>query len=164
MAENLQDKISAFDTFFTSNHIQMLKILLAYVDPSLLQNMSIYIKLSELRYTLDLFRSYKKDKIPFPVRESFDTDKLCQEFLPLCTEPERQRLLHMKQMMDNLKNIRDIMEMMEMMKELFPEGEPFSNTSSKGSDNANPFSNSFNPMDFFSGLSGFPDLQEFFQN
>lgn len=161
MAEDSQDKISAFDALFTNNHIQMLKILLAYVNPALLQNMAIYIKLSELRYTLHLFQSVSpENKITFPVKEAFDTDKLCHEFLPLCTEQEKKRLLHMKQIMDQLKNMQDMMEMMEMMKVLFPNENPFGCPTDSGNDDQ-PFTGSFNPMDF---LSGYPDLQGFFQN
>ena len=49
------DKAAAFDTLFTSNRIQILKILAYYMDPRLLKGLAVYIKMSELQYTLTLF-------------------------------------------------------------------------------------------------------------
>lgn len=38
------DKAAAFDTLFTSNRIQILKILAYYMDPRLLKGLAVYIK------------------------------------------------------------------------------------------------------------------------
>lgn len=34
MDEKGQDKVMAFDTLFTTNHLQMLKVLTSYLDPA----------------------------------------------------------------------------------------------------------------------------------
>ena len=52
MDDNRIDKAAAFDTLFTSNRIQILKILAYYMDPRLLKGLAVYIKMSELQYTL----------------------------------------------------------------------------------------------------------------
>ena len=58
MADYSQDKVAAFDTLFTNNHIQMLKILVPYFDSTIQKNLAIYIKYLEFQYTLDLLKKY----------------------------------------------------------------------------------------------------------
>ena len=55
------DKAAAFDTLFTSNRIQILKILAYYMDPRLLKGLAVYIKMSELQYTLTPFSQASGD-------------------------------------------------------------------------------------------------------
>ena len=57
------DKAAAFDTLFTSNRIQILKILAYYMDPRLLKGLAVYIKMSELQYTLTLFRRHPETSL-----------------------------------------------------------------------------------------------------
>ena len=60
MDDNRIDKAAAFDTLFTNNRIQILKTLAYYIDPHLLKGLAVYIKLSELQYTLALDRQNDK--------------------------------------------------------------------------------------------------------
>lgn len=118
------DKVTAFDTLFTTNHIQMCKVLLSYLDPSAQQAMAVYIKLSELSYTLSFFKKHPGvSPLELPREETPDVSRICEEMLPFCSPSERERLSSMKQMMQTFRNMQDMMEMMQMMKELFPEGE-----------------------------------------
>lgn len=144
MDEQKQDKIVAFDTLFTTNHIQMLKILLPYVEPSIQKNMAVYIKFLELQYTISYFKLYTSSVLPgFPQENHFDVSKLCDELLPLCGHAEQEHLRRMKNMYQNLENLQDMMQMIQTMKDMFPEGEiPF------GTD----------PSALLSGLSGMPDM------
>ena len=52
------DKVLAFDTIFTNNHIKMLKVLLSYFDPAIQKTLAIYIKFLELNYTMEYFRRH----------------------------------------------------------------------------------------------------------
>ena len=45
--------VIAFDTLYTQNHIQILKILLPYFDPYGQSHLAVWIKYLELRYTLE---------------------------------------------------------------------------------------------------------------
>lgn len=140
MDERGQDKVVAFDTLFTTNHIQMLKVLLTYLDPATQKSIAVYIKWMELQYTLSFFRRYPGASIRgLPKEESFDAARLCDEMLPYCAPREKEQLQSMKNMLQNLSNAQEMMEMMQMMKELFPEGE-------------NPFQG--DAADILSGLSG----------
>ena len=49
------DKIQAFDTLFTNNHIQVYKILLPYFEPPMQKQLAVFIKYMEFRYTLSYF-------------------------------------------------------------------------------------------------------------
>ena len=73
------DKAAAFDTLFTSNRIQILKILAYYMDPRLLKGLAVYIKMSELQYTLTLFRRHPETSLciaPSSANEETDPSML----------------------------------------------------------------------------------------
>lgn len=139
MTEKGQEKIIAFDTLFTTNQIQLLKILLTYVEPSQQKTMAVYIKFLELQYTLTFFQRHPSSHINFPKGEKLDVSILCDEILPFCNPSQQEMLNNMKNMYQNYENMQEMMQMVQMMKELFPE-----------SDN----STDANPMSMFSGLLG----------
>lgn len=160
MDEKGQDKIIAFDTLFTNNHIQMLKILVSYMDPSTQKSIAVYIKFMELQYTLSFFRMYPNAALTqLPREESFDTTKLFDEILPFCAPEEQARMNNMKNMVQNFTNMQEMMQMMQTMKDLFPEGE-------------NPFQgNAADILSNFPGMDGmntsgidFSQIMNFFQN
>ncbi len=118
------DKAAAFDTLFTSNRIQILKILAYYMDPRLLKGLAVYIKMSELQYTLALFHRHPETSLctaPSSVNEETATE-LCSDLMPLCDEAQKASLKQVTQMMDNIHNFQEMMEMVQTMQELFPEG------------------------------------------
>lgn len=124
MDDNRIDKAAAFDTLFTSNRIQILKILAYYMDPRLLKGLAVYIKLSELQYTLALFRRHPETSLciaPASVNEA-SAAELCDDLMPLCNEAQKASLRQITQMMDNIHNFQEMMEMVQSMQELFPEG------------------------------------------
>lgn len=144
MEEKNADKILAFDTLFTTNTIQMLKVLITYLPPSTQKNFAVYIKLMELQYTLSFFQNHPDASLcGLPHENASDTAKLFDELLPFCNSSQKEKFLQMKNMMQTLENMQDMMQMMQMMKDLFPEG-------------TNPMNS--DPTTLFSGLSGFSDL------
>ncbi len=146
MTENYQDKIAAFDTLFTTNQIQMLKILLTYMEPSQQKTMAVYIKFMELQYTISFFKMHPDSSLPcFTTKKDINASKLCEEILPLCAPAEQEKIINMKNMMQNLENMQEMMQMIQMMKDLFPQGE-----NPMGSD----------PSAIFSGLSGMSGSSE----
>lgn len=155
MTDNIQDKVVAFDTLFTTNQIQILKVLLTYIDPSLQKNMAIYIKLMELQYTISFYQKHPASALShLPREDDINAAKLCDELLPLCGPSEQEKLRQMKAMYQNFENMQEMMQMVQMMKDMFPEGE-------------NPFGG--DPSALFSGLSDgsnmdMSQLFEMFQN
>lgn len=122
--ENIPDKILAFDTLFTTNHIQMLKILLSYAEPSSQKTMAVYIKFLELQYTISFFQKHPNSSPShFPREDSHNTFKLLGELLPFCTPSEQEQFRQIRSMLETFENMQGMMETMQIMKDLFPEGE-----------------------------------------
>lgn len=133
------DKIAAFDTLYTNNHIQMLKILFPNVQKEFRHRLAVYIKYLELQYTISL-----RESSPFSLNfcsgedsPPFDFGTLCDELSPFCSEKERSYLTQFKNMQNMIKQYKEIEAAMAMMKELFPEG--MAGPDSTGSENSNPF-------------------------
>ena len=74
MEKQETDCITAFDTLYTTNQLQMLKILLPYMQPDMQSYIAVYIKLNELLVTLHFSRecsshspvSHSKKDLTFP--------------------------------------------------------------------------------------------------
>ncbi len=123
MKEREKDKIMAFDTLFTTNTIQMYKILLSYMQPSLQKKFAVYIKLMELQYTISFFQNHPHALLKsISCEEKMNTSRLFDELLPFCDNSQREKMKQFKSMMQNFENMQEMMETIQMMKELFPEG------------------------------------------
>ena len=73
MEEQGSKTIAAFDSLFTTNKIQMLKILLPRLVPEQQGGFAIYIKLLELRYTFSFLRRHPGMQL-FGGRERLSAD------------------------------------------------------------------------------------------
>ena len=130
---NSTDKIMAFDTIFTNNHIKMLKVLVFYLDSPLQKMLAVYIKFLELQHAmkyintnfLPLFSCPESSDTSTPltgILGNLDINALCREILPYCTNAESEKIQNILQMLQMMDNFKQISQTMEMMKELFPEG------------------------------------------
>lgn len=146
MEEKGTSLVTAFDSRFTTNKIQMLKVLMAWIPPSQQGMLAVYIKFLELQHTLTLL--HRPEKYPTASRrlsadffsgDNSDTIELLDELLPYSSQADRSRIENMKNMLQNMGKIKEMMEMAEMMKDMFPEG------FGSGTDN---------PMDILSGMAG----------
>jgi hypothetical protein len=145
MNPNHPNKVTAFDAFFTTKHIQMLKLLLRYLDPSLQGHLAVYIKLLELKYTLNFFQNYSVSSMKFNPELGYPDggiNELLDELQPLCSPEELEKIQNLKKMYENLENMQEMMQILEMMQEISPE------FFSGGSNAATDFSN------LFSGING----------
>ena len=145
MEEQNSKTITAFDSLFTTNRIQMLKILLPRLAPEQQNGFAVYIKLLELQYTLSFLRRHpgmrlmgggKQLSADVFQGDNSGTFELLDEMLPFSGPEERSRIENIKSMIANFKKMQEMMEMIQMIQELFPEG--------MGGDN---------PMDMFAGMS-----------
>lgn len=128
------DKILAFDTLFTNNHIKMLKILVFYLEPPLQNMLAVYIKFLELQHTLkyinsNILPSYtthsNSTNMPIPFLSflgNIDLGTLCRDVIPYCTDSEKEKVQNISQIFQMMDNYKNISETMEMMKEFFPDG------------------------------------------
>ncbi len=121
MEENEMGSIAAFDSLFTTNRIQMMKVLLPYLKTEQQGALAVYIKMMELNYTLSFFRN-NPHAMPLRFPQKSDSSRLWDEILPFCNPAERNRVESMKNMMQNMKQMQEMMETMQMMQEMFPDG------------------------------------------
>ncbi len=137
MEKNGQDKITAFDTLFTTNHIQMLKILMPYLEPPMRRQMAVYIKYLELRYALSYFDSPSHELYgcaggygsPFGgagslPKEEFNISKLCSELLPYCTNDEKQKVEQISGLFRSMEMYKEMSQTLELMKDFMPDFSP----------------------------------------
>ena len=124
MGDKGQDKVIAFDTLFTTNHIQKMKIFMPYLDLSMQKNIAIHIKIMELQYTIQFFQR-NPSVLPLPLQKekSNDTSAILSSILPYCNPDEKAKIEGISNMFKTYQQFKEMMEMMEMMKDLFPEGE-----------------------------------------
>lgn len=117
-----QNKVAAFDTLFSTNHIQMLKVILPYMDNQTQKSMAVYIKFLELNYTIEF---YKKNPCPLcgcmEKGGAFDIQKLCAELLPYCTDEERKKIEQIRNLLQSMEMYKEMSKTMEMMKDFMPD-------------------------------------------
>lgn len=120
------EQIYAFDSLYTTNHIQMLKILLPCLPPPLQKNLALYIKFLELRYTISFLnahpyvlsgcgfdKKYKEQEIPL------------DDLLPYLTPGEAENFRQLQKSMDMMKQFSKMQKNMEALKGILPEGMDF---------------------------------------
>ncbi len=135
MDSNEHSKVIAFDTLFCTNHIQMLKVILPYMDNQTQKSMAIYIKFLELNYTISYFKKH-----PYPLcgcveRENqADIFKMCTELLPFCTENEKKQIEQLRSVFQSMEMYKEMSQTMDMMKDFMPDMASFMNNFSEGQD------------------------------
>lgn len=126
MDSNEQNKVVAFDTLFSTNHISMLKVMLPYMENQMQKSMAVYIKFLELNYTIDFYKQH-----PYPIcgcmekENSPDLPKLCTELLPYCTDEEKKQLEQIRSIFQSMEMYREMSKTMDMMKDIMPDMSSF---------------------------------------
>ncbi|MFI3177238.1 MAG: hypothetical protein R3Y67_07100 [Eubacteriales bacterium] len=115
MEMDYSDKIYAFDTLYTSNQIQMLKIVLPYIDVSMRKSFAVIIKYLEFQYMMQLPHHAFGTLCGHETNRSFDTTELLQEIRPLCGEKEQQQLDQIGNMLQSFTMFSQMQEMMNFM-------------------------------------------------
>lgn len=123
MDQNQSDRVLAFDSLFTTNHIQILKLLVGYMEPSLQGKLAVYIKFQELYYTLKLITNHPSLSMSscFSSPSCNSMTTLIDEIGPFCAPKEKEKLQNIRNMYQSWENMQEMMEMMEFLKEMSPE-------------------------------------------
>lgn len=155
------DKIAAFDTLYTNNHIQMMKIILPLLDKSMRLKMAVYIKFLEFQHTLKLAGNPSfAYGLSSAEQETVDFSALCDELLPYCDEAERARISQFKNISSMIAQYKEISSMMSMFKDMFPDSGSAEGGSESGAASS-PFGDmAFSPEMLLNFLS--PDQQQLF--
>ena len=115
MEKQEPDSIQAFDALYTTNQIQILKLLLPFCPPQTQRSLAVLIRLLELNYTIGFVRSHPEAFHAPP--DSLSLPDLCAKIRGFCP-PQLQAML------DQLMSFQNAMQMYEQIKpllELFAE-------------------------------------------
>lgn len=129
------EKIIAFDTLFSTNHTQMLKIILPFMDNQMQKHLAIYIKFLELSYTIEFLKKHPFQLCGCTKQESFsDFPRLCGELLPFCSDKEKKQIEQMRGVFQSMEMYREMSKTMEAMKDFMPDmSDLFQNMQAAGS-------------------------------
>ncbi len=108
------DKIAAFDTLYTSNHIQMLKLALPLMPPDKQYFGAIFIKYMELNYTLSLGKYLRNQLCACSGFENYGMEVFLKEIMPFCSEKEAERIQKISNMMKSFKTFQEMKSMMDL--------------------------------------------------
>ena len=106
------DPVTAFDTLYISNQLQMLKIVLPYMEGQIQRFIAIYIKLSE--FILALHFSYGS----YPLKKDADIMGMIQYLSPYLSDSEREMMNQFSSMQENMEQFKQMSAMMQMMNEM----------------------------------------------
>lgn len=115
MEKQETDCIAAFDTLYTTNQLQMLKILLPYMQPDMQSHMAVYIKLNELIVTLHFSRECTSHSPVFHRKKDINLPSLVNDLSPFLNKEEKDMLQKLSEMQDMMENFQQISQMMQMM-------------------------------------------------
>ncbi len=108
------DAILTFDTLYTTNEIQILKLAVPLLSPSLRPYIALLIKGKELKYCMEHLPKARMEHISL---ELDYLDIFLDNALPYCNDRQRSVFLQLKQ----LKRSLDMFEKMKGMMSLFDE-------------------------------------------
>ncbi len=118
------DTTTFFDSQYTDNNLQKLKILLSYMDSPMNSSMGIYIKYKELENALNRKPSFhKRSTNQSKSNESSIIDQFSQlemllkDLLPYCNQDEKEKISSLQDMFGQMDSMKDMMEQYEMLKE-----------------------------------------------
>lgn len=103
-----KDTILTFDTLYTTNEIQILKLALPLLSASLRPFAALFIKCRELKYCMDQLPKGKIENASFELQY---LDVFLDNALPYCTPRQKELFLQ-------LKNIKKSLAMFEQMKSM----------------------------------------------
>lgn len=111
MDHNEIDPVTAFDTLYTSNQLQMLKIVLPYMEGQIQRFIAIYIKLSEFMLALHFTSG------SYPVKKEADIMGMVKYLSPYLSDSEREMMEQFSSMQENMEQFKQMSAMMQMMNE-----------------------------------------------
>lgn len=150
MEKQEQDSIQAFDTLYTTNQIQILKILLPYCAPDTQRSLAVMIRFLELQYTLSFVRSHPE---AFRSPPSLSFGELCEKIRGYCPPALRS-------MLDQFQSMQNAMQMYEEMKQMM---ELFGDAGTASESRSREAGSSEDPssMDGPSSTDGFSSMDRF---
>jgi len=106
------DPVTAFDTLYTSNQLQMLKIVLPYMQENIQRFIAIYIKLKELMIAFHFSSG------SYPAKKETDMTGMLRYLSPYLSDSEKEMMNQFSFMQENMEQFKQMSAMMQMMNEM----------------------------------------------
>lgn len=159
------EAVIAFDTLYTQNHIQILKILLPYFDPYGQNHLAVWIKYLELRYTLEYVSRHPSPpyKNQTSGTSSPDFAVLFEQIKNFCSPQEKAlfgELLNLQKNLEMFEEMKGMMQLFETLRENAPDANADTAAASPTGNGA--FPGNFDPMTFLKGMLS-PEQEAMFE-
>ena len=106
------DPVTAFDTLYTSNQMQMLKIVLPFMQEKMQRFIAIYIKLNELMIAFHFSSG------SYPVKRETDMTGMLRYLSPYLSDSEKEMMNQFSSMQENMEQFKQMSQLMQMMNEM----------------------------------------------
>jgi len=106
------DPVTAFDTLYTSNQLQMLKIVLPYMKQNMQRFIAIYIKLNEL------LLAFHFSSGTYPFKKETDFTGMLKYLSPYLSDADKDMMNQFSSMQENMEQFKQMSAMMQMMNEM----------------------------------------------
>lgn len=101
-----------FDEITSNQNLQILKLILPYTPPETQRFLAVYVKFSELQYTMDFFQYFKKELHTQDFeKKAFSPFDMIQEIQPYLPK-------HFSETLDKILNILNMLELFETLQEM----------------------------------------------
>ena len=110
------DPVTAFDTLYTSNQMQMLKIVLPFMQEQIQRFIAIYIKFNELLITLRFAKS-SSEFSSFTKKEP-DMTTMIKYLSPYLSDSDKEMMNQFSSMQENMEQFKQMSTMMQMMNDM----------------------------------------------
>lgn len=165
MEDNTNLRISAFDTYYTNCHIQMLKIIYSALPSETRKYLAVYIRYLELQcalkypilYDTKCNINFEASLLNLPEKTQEETLRFLDELLPYSNSSEKSKIRSLKNMIQNFNQIREMLNTLSLLQELFPDG--FSGGTQPFSSDSNSSMEAFDFLSMLGGMSGM-DMSE----
>lgn len=118
--EKDSDSVLAFDTLFTTNSIQILKILLPCLSSRMQPFLAVFIKYLELQYTMQYFKTHPGSYGGRQMENtSMDFSTIFPKIQGYLSPAERSRIEQLMNMMQTFEKAQEMKPMFDMMSSLF---------------------------------------------
>ena len=166
------EAVVAFDTLYTNNHIQILKVLLPYFDSGSRKNLAVLIKFMELQYTMEYFSRHPSALCAASCDpKQPDIAEIFEQIKNFCTPSEKAVFEQLANMKKSMEMYEELLNMMQLFEQFSPGNGPdgFSGVPESGDGpgqgdgpaDQTPFG-SANPMDLLKGMLS-PEQQAMFE-
>ncbi len=128
------DFVMAFDHFYTTNHIQILKSLIPFLGSNLAAMLPVFVKYLELKHAISLMNQKEVMRTPdmYHCSQITSLDKITPELVEnlyksvhcYLTPEEDKKVQGIRNLMQTFASFQEMQQMMELMKVLSPDDEP----------------------------------------